>query len=409
MGFSLPAALSHAGHLLSPNAVPAARIALERDAGERRRRLATSLRDSVSQRRHPTRPKMRALVVGPGRRLSWRAVAAPPPPPPLGATVRPLAIATCDMDRPIGLGRTPFPLPLQFGHECVAEILTVGADVRDFVAGQKVVVPFQISCGRCHACSGGRTGNCTGVPPISMYGFGLAGGHWGGVIADEVAVPFADAMLVGLPDSIEPEAAASVGDNVSDAYRHVGPYLPELIESGRGGEVLIIGSVKRRHPFTASVSLYAGLIAKALGAGSVTLADARPDVRRQASELDLTATDPSELRGPPTAPLVVDASAHPRGLRLALQRTAPDGVCSSVGSLHANARLPFSTMYGRNVTLHVKRAHARPLIPQVLELMAAGSLRPELVTTLTAPIDQATEALDEHLRGRSTKTILTAP
>jgi len=408
MPSSIAAALRHAGHLLRPSALPPARIALERDAALRGRRLMASVKDSVAQRRHPTRPKMRALVVGPGQRLRWRAVPAPPPPPPQGATVRPLAIATCDMDRPIGLGATPFPLPLQFGHECVAEVLRVGGDVRGFAAGQRVVVPFQINCGACAACTAGRTGNCASVPPISMYGFGLAGGHWGGVIADEVAVPFADAMLVALPNSLDPVAAASVGDNVSDAYRHVGPYLSDLIAEGRGDEVLIVGAVMRRHPFTASVSLYAGLIARALGARSVTVADARQEVRAQATRQGLAAADPRGLGGTPTAALVVDASAHPKGLRLALQRTAPDGICSSVGSLHANARLPFSTMYGRNVTLHVKRAHARALIPDVLELMRTERLRPERVTTLTAPIDEATSALDEHLRGHSTKTVLIA-
>jgi hypothetical protein len=29
-------------------------------------------------------------------------------------------MATCDLDRPLMLGATPFPLPLQLGHECVA-------------------------------------------------------------------------------------------------------------------------------------------------------------------------------------------------------------------------------------------------------------------------------------------------
>jgi alcohol dehydrogenase len=322
--------------------------------------------------------------------------------------VRPIAIATCDMDRPIGLGMTPFPMPLHFGHECVAEVLRVGDAVRDFAPGERVVVPFQISCGHCAACRAGRTGNCTGVPPISMYGFGLAGGHWGGAIGDELAVPFADAMLVRLPDSIDPAAAASVADNVSDGYRHVGPHLPRLIEEGRGDSVLIVGAVKRRHPFTASVSLYAGLVARALGAGDVLLADVRPEIRRDAERLGLRAVDPSELRGPPTHALVVDASAHPKGLRLAVVRTAPDGICSSVGGLHSNVRLPFSTMYGRNVTLHVKRAHARALIPDVLELMVSDRLHPEVVTTLRAPIDDAMQALGEHLRGNSTKTILTA-
>jgi alcohol dehydrogenase len=63
-------------------------------------------------------------------------------------------------------------------------------------------------------------------------------------------------------------------------------------------------------------------------------------------------------------------------------------------------------MYGHNVTLRVARANARALIPDVLDLMASGRLQPERVTTQLAPIDEAIPALDVHMRGGSTKTIL---
>jgi alcohol dehydrogenase len=79
-----------------------------------------------------------------------------------------------------------------------------------------------------------------------MYGFGIAGGLWGGVIADQVAVPFADAMLVPLPGGIE--VAASVGDNVSDGYRHIAPYLPALlavdVSASRAGFALALPAAR---------------------------------------------------------------------------------------------------------------------------------------------------------------------
>jgi alcohol dehydrogenase len=233
-----------------------------------------------------------------------------------------------------------------------------------------------------------------------MYGFGVAGGHWGGAIADEIAVPFADAMLVALPDGVAPAAAASVADNVLDGYRHVGPYAPLT-------RVLIVGAPSPRHLFTASVSLYAGLVAKALGAAEVVLIDARDTVRRQARELGLEALAPRAARRLAPAPLVADVSASPRGLRLALRLTASDGVCSSSGSLHATTRIPTGLMFGRNTTLAIGRTHARGLIPAVLELVAGGRLQPERVTTLLAPLDDAPAALAEHMRGASTKTVLT--
>jgi alcohol dehydrogenase len=394
----------HGAHVLQPSATPAANVALERDAGERARRLADAALRRLGDR---SRPKpMRALEMRPGGRPRWRAVPELPPAGPLAATVRPLAVATFDLDRALALGRAPFPLPLCFGHECVAEVVSVGALVTTVTPGDRVVVPFQISCGVCAACSEGRTGNCLSVPPISMYGFGLAGGHWGGAIADELAVPFADGMLVALPDGIEPAHAASVADNVADAWRHVGPHLPALLARDPATRVVIVAA-QRPHLFSASVPLYAGLIARALGARDVVVADARPEVRAQAADLDLDPVLPERARELAPVPLVVDASTSADGLRLAIALTAPDGTCSSVGGLYKTARLPFSAMYGRNATLHVGRTHARAVIPHVLELMRARGLRPELVTTLTAPLDDAPAALAAHVHGTHTKTILT--
>jgi alcohol dehydrogenase len=349
---------------------------------------------------------MRALSAGPGARMRWRDVPAPPPPGPLGALVHPIAVATCDLDRALLLGATPFALPLHAGHECVAEVLAVGAQVTSVVPGQRVVVPFQISCGACGPCRAGLTANCASVPPLSMFGFGVGGGHWGGALCDQLAVPFADAMLVALPEGIEPEHAASVADNISDGFRHIGPHLPALLRRDPDAEVLIVAALQRRTTFSASVPLYAGLAARALGARTVTFVDSRPHVREHARALGLDAVGPSALRRRRPAPLVVDVSASPRGLRAALDATGPDGICTSSGALHRTARIPIARLFGRNATFLVGRTHARTVIPQVLELMVAGRLYPERVTTDLAALDDAPRALHAHVVGQATKTIL---
>jgi alcohol dehydrogenase len=381
-------------------------VAIERDPGRRLRQAATVALDRARQRRRPTRPRMRALQAAPGGRLRWQAVPVPAPPGPDGAVVRPLASATCDLDCAIALGASQFPLPLHLGHECVAEVLAVGERVRTVAVGERVVVPFQINCGACSACRAGNTGNCTAVPSVSMYGMGLVGGLWGGAFAEQVAVPYAEAMLVPLGDGIDPVTAASVADNICDAYRHVAPHVPQLLGHSPDAEVLILAATRRRFYFSPSLPLYAGLIARAFGARHVRLADARPDVREHAQRLGLDALDPRELRHSPPVPLVIDASAG--ALKLALQSTAPDGVCTSSGSLHRSARIPTLQMYARNVTLHFGRTHARALMPAVLELIAAGRLDPTLVITNVAPLEDAPSALGEHFRGGGVKTVLTA-
>ncbi|MGI3781897.1 MAG: alcohol dehydrogenase catalytic domain-containing protein [Janthinobacterium lividum] len=386
---------------------PVLAVAMERNLGLRAARIRASVSDRVAQRRRPTRPRMRALVLrGPGR-LEWRDVPGPVPPGPDGAVVRPIAMATCDLDRPLALGRTTFPLPLQLGHECIAEVVSIGEQVRRISVGDQVVVPFQVSCGRCPACASGRTGSCRDVPPLSMFGFGAAGGAWGGVLADRVGVPFADAMLVPLPNGVDPAAAASSADTLADAYRHVAPHLATVLGHPEGPRVVALGAVDRSSPFSASVPLFVGLITRALLPGcDFLLVDERPWVRDQAERLGLAAGPVKSLRGR-RAPLVVDASASPRGLRIALAAVAADGWCSCAGILHASARIPASLMFGRNVTLSIARSHIREAIPPVLDLLATRQVDVGGVITQQGSFDDGVELMNAHVLGRHTKTVLT--
>jgi alcohol dehydrogenase len=275
-------ALRHYSHLLTPGGAAGMRLAAERDAAQRLGRLLDAGRDRVRERLRPSRAKMRALSAAPGGRLRWSSAPAPRQPGTLGAIVHPIAAATCDLDCGLVLGATQFPLPLHLGHECVAEVLAVGEQVATVRVGDRVIVPFQINCGICTPCSQGHTGSCASVPPASMYGFGLTGGHWGGAFSDELAVPYADAMLVPLPQGVEPAVAASVADNICDAYRHLAPHLPGLLERDPNAEVLILGVLKERAMFSSSVPMYAALIAQALGARNVVLVDGRPHARAHA-------------------------------------------------------------------------------------------------------------------------------
>lgn len=382
-------------------------VAGERGLPMRTAHLRAVATDRVVQRRRPTRARMRSLVLRAPGRLEWRGVPVPPEPGPGAAVVRPVAVATCDLDRPLALGRTAFPTPLQLGHECVAEVVSVGDGVGRVSVGDRVVVPFQVSCGCCAACRRGHSGSCRGVPPLSMYGFGVAGGAWGGVLSDLVAVPFADAMLVALPDAVDAAAAASSADTLSDAYRHVAPHLDLVRGHPDGPRVIALGAVEASSPFSASVPLFVGLITRALlPEAEFLLIDERPWVRERAGRLGLDAGPVRRLRKA-RAPLVVDSSASRRGLRLALAAVADDGLCSCAGTLHTSVPVPASLMFGRNVSLSIARSHVREVIPAVLDLLATHQVEPDGVITQRGSIDDAVELLDAHLRGRDVKTVLT--
>jgi alcohol dehydrogenase len=321
--------------------------------------------------------------------LEWREADEPRLDSDAAALVRPLAVATCDLDAVIIAGESPFPAPFPIGHECVAEVIDAGEAAGSLVPGRLVSVPFQISCGECAPCRRGYTGNCASVDFMSTYGFGPAVGRWGGFLADAVLVPYAEHMLVPVPDGLAPAAVASASDNISDAWRAVAPPLAE----DPGAPVLVVGGAS-----SGSIGLYAAALALALGAARVTYVDADDRRRRVAESLGaetLALADAPSRLGP--FPVTVDACAEPDGLALALRSTAPDGTCTSTAIYFGEQpALPLLEMYTKCTTFRTGRAHARPAMPHVLELAASGALLPERVTTLTVAWDDAAEALAQR-------------
>jgi alcohol dehydrogenase len=93
--------------------------------------------------------------------------------------------------------------------------------------------------------------------------------------------------------------------------------------------------------------------------------------------------------------VTVDGTATSKGLVQTLRLTDWGGRCTSIGQLEPTAPLPLFELYTRGVHLHIGRAMARPVIPAILDLVAAGRLRPELVTSSTVAWEEAPEALLE--------------
>jgi alcohol dehydrogenase len=356
---------------------------------------------------------MRALYfIEPGR-LAWRDVPEPVLRAPGEALVRPLAVARCDLDLavlraeapfrgralhwlrnhlPPSIGQrrlfknAPFKGPYAFGHECVAEVVAVGSAVRAARPGDRVVVPFQISCGSCERCDRHLTASCAGVPARSMYGFGELGGtQWGGALADLLHVPFADAMLLPLAPGLDPVALASASDNICDGWRTVAPFLA----ARPGAPVLVVGGGAQ------SIGLYAAGIAVALGAARVDYLDQDRTRLELAARLGATAVEaPYAAERGDRYPITVDASADPAGLARALLSAEPGGTCTSVGIYYTpTTPMPLRSLYGTGVTFITGRVHARADLPAVLDCIASGRFAPETVTTRVAPWDDAADAL----------------
>lgn len=199
-------------------------------------------------------------------------------------------------------------------------------------------------------------------------------------------VHLAEAMLVPLPDGVEPTTVASAADNIADGWRAVAPALAEH----PAAQVLVVGGRVR------SISLYAVDVALALGASSVTYLD--PDAGRCAVAQELGATvvvqgEPERSLG--AFPVTVDGTGTPEGLVATLRLTDWGGRCTSLGQLAPSGSLPLFELFTRGVHLHIGRAMARPAIPAILDLVGAGRLRPHVVTSATVAWDDAPEALLE--------------
>jgi threonine dehydrogenase-like Zn-dependent dehydrogenase len=315
---------------------------------------------------------MRELYLETPGRYVWREVADPVLEGPGEALVRPIAVASCDLDVFVARGLAPLAPGYAQGHEGVAEVVAVGDSVANVRAGDRVVVPFQISCGECRECRRGATGSCTTLPHMSMYGLGsISGRDGGGFLADLVRVPFADAMLVPVPAGADLVAIASLSDNVLDGWRGVGPYAGELAELDPDDRRVLVSGC-------ASVGLYATAVALALG-GRVDYLDTDPDRLAVAARLGAVAHEqllPDRRWAP--YPLTVSTAPDARRLAAMVAATWPDGVCVDTGIYFDDpVPVPLLSWYTRGVRYVTGRVNARAAIPAVLELLDRGlDLRP---------------------------------
>ncbi|UGT61822.1 zinc-dependent alcohol dehydrogenase [Nocardia asteroides] len=326
---------------------------------------------------------MQHLVFEDVGRYRWQHTADPVISDPRQALVRPLVVACCDLDVGVVQGVLPVPPGHAVGHEGVAEVIAVGDQVTAVRVGDRVVVPFQINCGECAPCRRGVTGSCAALPLMATYGMApVSGMDGGGFLADLVLVPFADAMLVSLPESVDPVAVASLSDNIPDGWRGVGPYRNELAAlDAADRRVLVVGGL--------SIGLYTSALATALGA-HVDYVDTDPGRLAIAERLGATVHDRT---GPDRAwspyPVTVNTSMSPKLLSATLRATWPDGVCTDTGIyFQGSIEMPLLPMYTRGVRFVTGRVNARAVIPEILDLLAGG-VDPAIVTDRVVAWDDA--------------------
>jgi alcohol dehydrogenase len=316
--------------------------------------------------------------------FEWRDVPAPRLAADTDALVEPVAVARCDLDLYIATGVVNYPGPFAFGHEAIGRVVDAGTKA-GVAPGDVVVVPFQLSCGRCATCQRGWTNACEAFPFGAAYGLKpTSKTEFGGALSDLMHVPFADHMLVKLPAGVDPVAAASVCDNIADGWRGVA----EPLKQRPGASVLVVGGLAQ------SVGLFAAGSAVALGAGRTLYLDDNADRRSRAQALGAEAA-PFQGREPKEQfDIVVEAAGAEAALAFAVHSCAPNGVLTSVAiHLGATTPVPLTRAYYKGLTFHTGRVHARTELPDALACIACGKLHPEHVTHRVLPFAEAIDAM----------------
>jgi threonine dehydrogenase-like Zn-dependent dehydrogenase len=117
------------------------------------------------------------------------------------------------------------------GHEFMGEVVEVGKEVTRIQKGDRVVVPFTISCGHCFFCEKTLFSLCDNTNPneemarkqmghatAGMFGYGHITGGFSGGQAEFVRVPHADVGLLKVPDSLPDEKVLFLSDIFPTGY-----------------------------------------------------------------------------------------------------------------------------------------------------------------------------------------------
>ena len=310
---------------------------------------------------------------------------AEPACPEDGVLVRVRATGVCRSDWHAWRGHDPVALPHVPGHELAGVVHAVGPSVSRWRPGDRVTVPFVCGCGRCELCREGEAQVCADQTQPGFTGPGS--------FAELVAIHAADTNLVALPRDVDFVTAASLGCRFATAYR-------ALTAHGRlgAGQWLAVHGC-------GGVGLSAVMIGAALGA-RVVATDVNPAALARARELGAEgALDASAVAAVGEAV----RAATGGGAHVSLDALgSPDTAVASVESLRRRGRhvqvglllgtrstppLPMDRVVAQELEIYGSHGMAAVDYPPLLELVATGALRPDLLVGNVIGLGEAGAAL----------------
>jgi threonine dehydrogenase-like Zn-dependent dehydrogenase len=344
---------------------------------------------------------------------------------PHDAIVRVTLTAICGSDLHLYDGVVPTMMRGDIlGHEFMGEVVEVGADVKNLKAGDRVLVPFPISCGRCWFCQQKLWSLCdntnpnawmvealTGYATAGIYGYSHMYGGYAGGQAEYVRVPFADVNPFKVPAGLPDEKVLFLTDIFPTGYM-----AAENCGIQPGDTVAVWGC--------GPVGQFAIRSAWMLGAERVIAIDrlrerlqlAQTDERTEILDYSEDAVfdslkDMTGGRGPDRCIDAVGMEAHGRFVDAVLDRVkvaaklqfdrahvlrqilhcCRKGGTVSIPGVYAGFidKVPFGTAFAKGLTLKMGQTHVHNYTRPLLEKIERGEIDPSFIITHRGTLDDA--------------------
>ena len=214
------------------------------------------------------------------------------------------------------------------GHEPMGVVQEVGADVRNLQPGDRVVIPFNISCGHCFMCDTGLQSQCETTQVreqgrgAALFGFSTLYGEVPGGQAELLRVPHADYGAIKVPDGPADDRFVYLSDVLPTAWQAV-----EYAQIPKGGSVIVFG--------LGPIGDMAARIAKYRGAKKVIGVDIVPERLARAKQRGIEVIDLSKHQDDLLE--VVRSMTDGRGADAAIDAVGMEAHGSSVAGFAQNA------------------------------------------------------------------------
>jgi alcohol dehydrogenase len=336
---------------------------------------------------------MRAVVYEGPNDLRLEEVPEPVVQDPEDAIVRVTTASICGSDLHVLHGLMPkMEVGSIVGHEFTGEVHAVGSAVTRFRAGDRVVGPAAVWCGRCRACLHGLYGACERG---AVFGNGPLFGDLPGAQADYVRVPFSDVALQPIPEGLSDEQVIFAGDILPTAYSAVVGLNPRVRGVQPGDSVVVFGA--------GPVGLCAVASAQLFDPKRIIVVDVEPyrltmatrlgaDALVDASTEDVRAAIKGLTEGW-GAEYVIEAVGRQETLGNAVAVAAPGGNVSVVGVFQQPVTINAPRMMAKNVCLTMGMGDLGH-IKELVDLIRTGRLDLTAIITHRMKLDDAIRAYE---------------